>query len=163
MSDDVGGPVSVPLQDQEGRVFRTQQEWSHMRQPKDRFLEFIELLGGIDSHPGLFPKRCRVCGREFLSFPDYVKGTSARGHVFEDCQEVMGRPFTMMYRHCPCGNTLVLTLTDDIVPGLDQLWRMLRRDAEETGRPLREVVAEFGEGCDHYMIALLRSRSGISH
>ena len=133
-----------------------------MQRPKNEFLEFIELLEGIDRDQRLFPKACRVCGREFSSFPEYVKGTSPRRHVFEDCREVMGRPFTMMYRHCPCGNTLILTLTDDIVPGLDQLWRMLHREAEETGRTLREVVGEFGKECDRYMIALVHSRSGTS-
>jgi hypothetical protein len=126
------------------------------------FIEFIKLLGSIDSDQRLFPKQCRVCGRQFFSFPEYVSCTSTKGHAFEDCREVMGRPFTMMYRHCPCGNTLVLTFTEEIIPTLDEFWRMLRREAEKSGRPLREVVAEFGHECDRYMSTLFCALSGVN-
>jgi hypothetical protein len=76
------------------------------------------------------------------------------------CREVMGRPFTMMYRHCPCGNTLILTFTEEILPALDEFWGMLRREAERAGLPLRQVVGEFSGQCDRYIISRLWSSLG---
>jgi len=118
-----------------------------------RFLEFIKRLVVIDKSEELFPKQCRTCGASFLSFSDYLSATVPKGHSWQDCEEVMGKPFTMMYRHCACGNTLVLTLTDQTFPALRELWSMLRDEAEKSGRPLDEVVGEFSEQCDNYMFS----------
>jgi len=72
--------------------------------------------------------------------------------VFEDCKEVMGKPFTMVYRHCPCGNTLVLTLTEENFPSLDRMWAMLHAEATKSGIPLEALVKEFSRQCDRYIL-----------
>jgi len=118
-----------------------------------RFLEFIKRLVLIDKSEKLFPKQCRTCGTSFLSLSEYLSATVPKGHSWQDCEEVMGKPFTMMYRHCTCGNTLVLTLTEKTFPTLRDLWSMLRDEAEKSGRPLDEVVGEFSEQCDNYMFS----------
>jgi hypothetical protein len=118
----------------------------------ERFLRFIRLFASIETNPKLFPKECRTCGRKFGSFSRYLRNTLAKGHGLEDCSEVMGGPFTMMYRHCACGNTLVLSLTPETMPMLDGFWGMLQEEAEETGRPFLTVVREFSDQCDHFII-----------
>ncbi len=117
-----------------------------------RFLEFLKLLASLEENDKLFPKECRVCGRSYRRLSSYVRHTYPKAHMMEDCADVMKKPFTMMYRHCSCGNTLVLTLTEDVFPKLDRLWAMLGREAESTGDPLKTVVTEFVEQWDHYMI-----------
>jgi hypothetical protein len=62
-------------------------------------------------------------------------------------------PFTMMYRHCMCGNTLVLTLTDETSPWIDDFWEMLKEEAERTGKTIRTVVAEFSKQCDDIIVS----------
>lgn len=118
----------------------------------ERFLEFIRLFARLDRNEKLFPKECRTCGRKFTSLSHYLTLTTAKGHQLEDCQEVMGRPFTMMYRHCACGNTLILTFTQEILPMLEEFWAMLQREAELTGAPFKEVVTNFSRQLDHYII-----------
>lgn len=118
----------------------------------ERFLEFIRLLAAIGHDQNLFPKECRTCGRKFSSFPQYLCATTPKGHSLEDCSEIMHRPFTMIYRHCPCGNTLVLTLTQETFPMLDQMWVMLKRVAEERSQTLQTVVSEFVEQCAEYIL-----------
>jgi hypothetical protein len=118
-----------------------------------RFLEFIKQLVLIDKSEQLFPKQCRTCGTSFDSLSEYLCATVPKAHSWQDCEEVMGKPFTMMYRHCTCGNTLVLTLTEATFPLLRELWSMLRDEAEKRGRPLDEVVGEFSEQCDSYMFS----------
>ncbi len=125
------------------------------RSRDEQFLHFIRLFEGIKSHKKLFPKECRVCGKKFASYPEYVRDTFPKAHMLEDCSEVMKRGFTMMYRHCECGNTLILTFTDEILPALDEFWCMLRREADRSGQPLRQVVKDFGRQCDRYMISRL--------
>lgn len=117
----------------------------------ERFLEFIKLLVLIDKNEQLFPKQCRTCGTSFRSLSEYLCATVAKNHSWQDCEEVMGKPFTMLYRHCTCGNTLVLTLTEATFPVLRDLWSILRDEARESGRPLDEVVGEFSQQCDDYM------------
>ncbi|MBI4965525.1 MAG: hypothetical protein HY913_19770 [Desulfomonile tiedjei] len=115
------------------------------------FLEFIKRLVLINKNEKLFPKQCRTCGTSFPSLADYLCATVPKAHSWQDCEEVMGKPFTMLYRHCTCGNTLVLTLTEETFPMLRELWSMLRNEAEKNGRPLDQVVGEFSEQCDNYM------------
>jgi hypothetical protein len=116
---------------------------------KDRnnphFSEYIELFRSIDDTELLFPKPCRACGRNFGSISDYIGYTSPKGHSIEDASSVMQKPFTMMYRHCACGNTLVLTFTEAIFPQLGDFWSMVEQEAEETGKTVQEVVQEFME------------------
>ena len=124
------------------------------------FLPFLRLFEGIRDHEKLFPKECRVCGKTFGSYPEYVRDTFPKGHVLEDCSDVMKRALTMTYRHCGCGNTLILTFTDEVLRALDELWAMLRQEAELTGKPLRQVVKEFGRQCDRYIVSRFESSAG---
>ena len=119
------------------------------------FLEYFRLFAeihAIGDMSKVFPKECRVCGRTFGSFAEFIRATQPKGHVFEDCQEVMDRPFTMVYRHCSCSNTLVVTLTADIFPPLVRFWSMLGQEAEQSGKPLSEVVRDFSAQCDRYIL-----------
>jgi hypothetical protein len=118
----------------------------------ERFLEFIKLVAAIGKDEKLFPKDCRTCGTKYDSFPQYLCATTPKGHTLEDGSDVMNRPFTMVYRHCPCGNTLVLTLTQETFPVLDQMWAMLKLVAEERDQTLQEVVSQFVEECEDYIL-----------
>jgi hypothetical protein len=111
----------------------------------EQFREFITLLSTIQNHSKLFPKQCRTCNSSFNSLSDYICGTKPKGHSLEDCSEVMKKPYTMIYRHCRCGNTLVLTITDAIFPRLQDFWTMIQHEAEVSGREMKEIIAEFAE------------------
>lgn len=117
-----------------------------------RFLEFVQAFACIDNHDKLFPKTCRTCGRTFGSLARYLEGTVAKGHSLEDCEETMRAPYTMTYRHCSCGNTLVLTFTADTYPLLRKLWGVLREEAASAGKPLKEVVTDFSVQWEHYIL-----------
>jgi hypothetical protein len=116
------------------------------------FQEFIEAFKRFNSNGALFPKLCRVCDRSFNSYAEYVELTVPKGHVFEDGSETMGSPWTMLYRHCVCGNTLVLTLTDESFPELEQFWEKMRLLADTSGKPLKEIVSLFREECDGHIM-----------
>ncbi|MGB6068649.1 MAG: hypothetical protein WBG50_27890 [Desulfomonilaceae bacterium] len=118
----------------------------------ERFSEYIKLLAAIGRNHELFPKDCRTCGKKFGSFSEYVWATAPKGHSLEDCSDVMLRPFTMIYRHCPCGNTLVLTLTRETFPMLDNMWAMLHSVAAERHEPLQTVVSQFVQECSDYIL-----------
>jgi hypothetical protein len=120
-----------------------------------RFLEFIKLLMLIDTSEKLFPKECRTCGKQFRSLSEYLCTTAPKAHTFENCQAVMRKPFTMVYRHCTCGNTLVLSLTEQNFPQLNEFWTMLEQEAAETGKELLSIVSEFTDECERYMDAWL--------
>jgi hypothetical protein len=115
------------------------------------FFELLRFIAAIEEDPKLFPKVCRVCGMEFGSFAGYLGLTKPKGHVLEDCAEVMNRPYTMVYRHCTCGNTLVLTLTQQNMPMLETFWAILRKEAENSGKELRTVILDFIERLDLYI------------
>lgn len=117
-----------------------------------RFLEFIKLLMLIDTSEKLFPKECRTCGKQFRSLSEYLCTTAPKAQTFENCQEVMNKPFTMVYRHCTCGNTLVLTLTDKNFQALDRMWSMLADEAAASSLPLESVVREFSRQCDRFVL-----------
>ena len=118
-----------------------------------RFLKFIKLFVPIDTHEKLFPKECRTCGRTYASLSEYLLRTVGKGHTLDDAEEVMGKPFTMTYRHCTCGNTLVLTFTAETYPMLGELWSMLAEEAEASSKPLNEVVTDFVNQWERYMTA----------
>ena len=117
-----------------------------------RFLEFIKRFVPVDRHEKLFPKECRTCGRTYVSLSHFLGGTEPKGHTLDDEAEVMGQPFTMTYRHCGCGNTLVLTLTEETYPLLTEMWVMLAAEAEKSRKPLSVVVTEFVDQWEHYML-----------
>lgn len=117
------------------------------------FLEFFTALAAIDNHGKLFPKQCRTCGRTFRSLARYLQGTVAKAHSLEDCEETMGKPYTMTYRHCSCGNTLVLTFTEETYPLLRELWQALRAEADGSDRPLTDVLKSFSNQWESYMLA----------
>ena len=117
-----------------------------------QFLDFIKIFAAIGSDKNLFPKKCRTCGQEYRDFTEYLYGTAPVGHGLEDCTDVMEVPYTLQYRNCACGSTLVLALTDDTFPILERFWQTLQQASEESGRPLRQVVAEFREQCNRYVI-----------
>ena len=116
------------------------------------FLEFIKKFADLHDDERLFPKQCRSCGQEFFSFEEFLCHTIPKKHVLEDYSRVMKRPHTMVYRHCPCGNTLVLTLNEDIFPSLNEFWKMLGNLSEERGVPLAQVVGEFVSMCDCHLL-----------
>ena len=119
--------------------------------------KFIRLFKEIEKNERLFPKECKTCGKMFGTYSQFIDETVPKGHVMEDCADVMKTPFTMMYRHCMCGNTLVLTLTEETASWLDELWEMLNEEAERTGKPIRTVVAEFTAQCDEIIVSEHRS------
>ncbi len=115
------------------------------------FRELIDLFSEIEHSVKLFPKECRTCGRKFKGMSDYLCETSPKGHSFEDCRQVMGKPFTMVYRHCTCGNTLVLTLTEENFPLLNSFWTILCEEAEHSGVPLKVKTTEFCQMWEDYL------------
>ncbi|MFH1112601.1 MAG: hypothetical protein V1792_01645 [Pseudomonadota bacterium] len=125
-----------------------------------RFLEFIRLFIPIDTHEKLFPKECRTCGRTFSSLSEYLLRTVGKGHTLDDAEEVMGTPFTMTYRHCSCGNTLVLTFTAETYPLLGELWAMLTKEAERAGKPLTVVTTDFVGQWERYATAYFDTLGG---
>jgi hypothetical protein len=118
----------------------------------EKFLEFIKLFGRIGSDSRIFPKTCRTCGRVYNSFPEYIRDTSPKAHSLEEYGDTLDPNLTMQYRNCTCGSTLVIPFTKETYPLLDKFWKMLGREAKETGKPLREVVMEFREQCNRYVI-----------
>jgi len=155
-----GGRFAVGDPMEEHAVQEAEHQGPVQRDYHPRFLEFIKHLAGINSTEKLFPKACRTCGKVFPSFGHYLIDTIPKAHSFEDCEEVMGSPFTMIYRHCGCGNTLVLTLTLDNFPLLDELWIMLREEAEIRGEPLPVVVRAFAEQCRWYFASRSEEAAG---
>jgi len=116
-------------------------------------MEFIKLFGLIDANPKLFPKGCRACGKIYASLSEYIILTLPKGQSLDDGEQVMGRQWTMMYRHCTCGNTLVVTFTDETFPMIGKLWSMLRTEAQERGTPLKEVVLDFVKQWEKYAMS----------
>jgi hypothetical protein len=107
------------------------------------FLKTIELFDAVDRHEKLFPKVCKACGRSFADLSTYINETNPKGHTMEDCSDVMRKQFTMIYRHCVCGNTLVLTLTQDIFPLLAMFWSNMKEESDSCGMTLKDFTAEF--------------------
>lgn len=115
------------------------------------FAELIRLLSVLETHPKLFPKPCRVCGLQFLSLSQYLRLTVPIGHGIEDCSEVMDKPHTMLYRHCACGNTLVMAVTEEHMPEQRVFWDLLRREAEMTGKSVNVTAGELIARCENLL------------
>ncbi len=115
------------------------------------FLEYMRLFTEAGNSEKLFPKQCAACKRKFRSLADYVGSTAPRRHSMEDCRSTMGRPFTMIYRQCGCGNTLVINVTEEAFAFLDSFWDMLTGEAQKQGKPLAEVVTDFVGQWERYV------------
>jgi hypothetical protein len=118
----------------------------------ERFLEFIKLFAQIGADSRIFPKTCHTCGRVYRSFPEYIHNTSPIAHCLEEYGTAMDANFTMQYRNCDCGSTLTIVFTKKTYPLLDRFWEMIGKESKATGRPLREVVTEFREQCNRYVV-----------
>lgn len=100
----------------------------------------------------MFPKKCRTCGREYCSFPEYIHQTLPVAHGLEPYTDSLEEIQTMQYRNCRCGSTLAINLTRESYPLLGSFWEMIAGEAERTGRPSRDIVMEFREQCNRYII-----------
>ena len=118
-----------------------------------RFLKFIELFARIGADSRIFPKRCGTCGALYKNFPEYIHSTEPVAHGLQDYSDVLDMPRTMQYRNCRCGSTLTITFTKDVYPVLDRFWEMLGAESRAKGIPLKEVVSDFREQCNRFIIA----------
>jgi hypothetical protein len=117
----------------------------------ESFLAYMRLFSEVGKSEKLFPKQCAACKRRYESLSDYIGSTAPRRHTMEDCSSVMRRPFTMIYRQCGCGNTLVVNLTEEVADFLDSFWEMLTLTAQKLNKPLIEVVADFVSQWEFYV------------
>jgi hypothetical protein len=122
-------------------------------QGNNAFLKFRQFFVEAGAEGKRFPKTCSLCGKKYLNLADYVRSTHTKGHSMEDYRGAMGKPFTMIYRHCSCGNTLALALTGDDCSFLDQFWQAISLEAQLSGRSVREVVSEFVSQWELYIIS----------
>jgi hypothetical protein len=143
-------PSTWPRQINKGNIY-VDQSIEDCSLPK-RLEKFIDDFIALHRNEALFPKGCRSCGEEFRTLSEYLCLTVPKGHVFEDYSKIMKKPYTMVYRHCICGNTLVLVLTEDVFPDLNKFWSNMRDVAEEKGIPLKDVVDCFVSHCDNYIL-----------
>ena len=84
-------------------------------------------------------------------FPRYIHNTSPSAHCLEEYGGSADANMTLQYRNCRCGTTLTIAFTKKTYPMLDRFWEMIGKESKESGRPLREVVAEFREQCNRYV------------
>jgi hypothetical protein len=119
---------------------------------KDQYIEFIRLFALIGKDARLFPKKCKTCGKEYGSFPEYIHGTHPVKHCLEDCRGMSDAIGTMQYRNCPCGSTLIINFTKDVYPLMDSFWEMIGARAKELDRPVQEIVEEFREQCNRFVL-----------
>jgi hypothetical protein len=115
------------------------------------FIEFLELFAHLGEKGNIFPRECRVCKKTFYNMTDFSGTTIPKKHCFEDCRTEKRR-FMMFYRHCTCGNTLVLLLTDEMFPELDSFWDMLQRESKNSQRSLQQTTADFADQLDRYLL-----------
>jgi hypothetical protein len=110
---------------------------------KNALLKFRKFFMDAGAAGNRFPKKCSLCGRKYSSLADYIRYTHTKGHSMENYRSAMGKPFTMIYRHCACGNTLALGLTGADCLFLDDFWEAISSEAHLSGRSVREVVSDF--------------------
>lgn len=115
------------------------------------FLKYIKLLAQLNKSGKIPPKECRACGKIYCDLDQYIWDTEAKAQTMEDAGGVMSKAFTMLYRNCSCGNTLVLTLTGEIFPEISDFWGMIRTEAQTRERPLRDVVLIFMHDWEDYI------------
>ncbi len=107
------------------------------------FNDFFQQFSSINNDQGLFPKKCRTCGKKYDSLYLYIHDTEAKAQSMEDAGEIFGKSFTMIYRNCSCGNTLVVTITDEILSSVRDFWQAMKELAETSEEPLKNVVTVF--------------------
>jgi len=107
------------------------------------FKDFIQQFSLINNDKDLFPKKCRTCGKKYESLYHYIYDTEAKAQSMEDAGEIMGKSFTMIYRNCSCGNTLVVSITDEILPSIKDFWKAVRHLAYKSNMPVKEIVTSF--------------------
>jgi hypothetical protein len=100
-------------------------------------------MSELNSSCTIPPKECRACGKMYCDLHQYIWDTEAKAQTIEDAGEVMGKAFTMLYRNCSCGNTLVLTLTSDNFPQIVDFWIMISKEAESRNESVKETVLSF--------------------
>jgi hypothetical protein len=128
-------------------------ETEAMKDPYNpKFLKYIELFAQIGDNRRLFPKKCRTCGKVYKNFPEYIHNTSPLAHGLEEFTNSLNIQHTMQYRHCSCGSTLAILFTKEDYPLLDSFWEMIGKESKETKKPVREVVGEFREQCNRYIL-----------
>lgn len=115
------------------------------------FFKYIKLLAQLNKSGKIPPKECRACGKIYCDLDQYIWDTEAKAQTMEDAGGVMSKAFTMLYRNCSCGNTLVLTLTGEIFPEISDFWNMIRTEAHNRQSPLREVVLIFMHDWEDYI------------
>jgi len=76
---------------------------------------------------GLFPRKCKNCNREFVSFKDFLLNTRPVGEVMSwDADSGDWRPKQplgiMAHANCQCGSTLVISSER---MSLLRLWRLM--------------------------------------
>jgi len=120
---------------------------------KDAFLKFIRLFMDAGAAEKRFPRTCTLCGRKYHNLAHYISSTHARGHSMEDYRGAMGKPFTMIHRHCACGNTLALAFTGEDCLFLDQFWETISLEAERSAKSVREVVSDFVSQWELYVMS----------
>jgi hypothetical protein len=118
-----------------------------------KYFEFIKAFALIGKDSRIFPKKCRTCGREYFSFPEYIHRTNPRAHCLEQYSVPLDANQTLQYRNCACGTTLVIMFTKETLPVLDGFWETLGKESKRRNKPLREVVLEFREQCNRYVVA----------
>lgn len=107
------------------------------------FLKYVKLLAQLNKSGKIPPKECRACGKIYCGLDQYIWDTEAKAQTMEDAGGVMSKAFTMLYRNCSCGNTLILTLTGEIFSEISEFWGMIRTEAQIGESPLRDVVLIF--------------------
>lgn len=120
-----------------------------MKNPK--FSKFIKLLAQLNKSNRIPSKECRACGKVYCDLDQYIWDTEAKAQTMEDAGGIMNKAFTMLYRNCSCGNTLVLTLTGEIFPEISSFWAMIRNEAETAHMEPKEVVLRFMHDWENYI------------
>ncbi len=128
---------------------RTELGAPNLKNPK--FLPYIKLLEKLNNSKIIPPKECRACGKVYCDLDQYIRDTEAKSQTMEDAGGVMNKAFTMLYRNCSCGNTLILTLTGETFPEITDFWTMIRDEAEATQTPYKQVVLSFMNDWEEYI------------
>lgn len=87
-----------------------------------------ELQGLTALFESSFPKKCAVCGREYLTAEQFLQETQDLPHTKSGLKEVIednGSAIVEVFRNCVCGSTLMNEFNN-------------RRDTSERGRLRRE-------------------------
>ena len=126
-------------------------------------MKFIKLLEQLNKSGKIPAKECRACGKVYCDLYQYIWDTEAKAQTMEDAGGVMDKAFTMLYRNCSCGNTLVLTLTGDTFPEITDFWNAMRLQAESGHESLKEVVTSFMSDWEAYIIKNTPCKRTIRH